>query len=234
MAYWIKQEKSQKSSSHYYASYDIKKKNGLPGSCAVFVPQNNIILPFGSSREIQEQEFPTDLQENFITVAVLLATLLRASVFLKQRKKNIVQTYFRVWNHFQLFDFGQIDHSDLIVPQFQSNSVVIQWIQSVFLPPLLWFLKNCMCFPYSLPSIWCSILNNYTVGKFCCYLLLPFLCLVYLFFTFSFNVINTLFRSVQVYNKFYITDKHHYSVYFLLFWPRSSSLFTLKWWQYCW
>ena len=130
-----------------------KKKNGLPGSCAVFVPQNNIILPFGSSREIQEQKFPKDLQENFITVAVLLATLLRASVFLKQRKKNIVQTYFRVWNHFQLFDFGQIDHSDLIVPQFQSNSVVIQWIQSVFLPPLLWFLKNCMCFPYSLPSI---------------------------------------------------------------------------------
>lgn len=133
-----------------------------------------------------------------------------------------MQTYFRVWNHFQLFDFGQIDHSDLIVPQFQSNSVVIQWIQSVFLPPLLWFLKNCMCFPYSLPSIWCNILNNYTVGKFCCYLLLPFLCLVYLFFTFSLNVINKLFRYVQVYDKFYITDKHQYSVYFLFFWPRSS------------
>ena len=63
--------------------------NGLPGSCAVFVPQNNIILPFGSSREIQEQEFPTDLQENFITVAVQLATLLRASEFLKQRKRTL-------------------------------------------------------------------------------------------------------------------------------------------------
>jgi hypothetical protein len=50
--------------------------------------KKNITLPCGSSREIQEQEFPTDLQENFITVAVLLATLLRASVFFKQRKKK--------------------------------------------------------------------------------------------------------------------------------------------------
>lgn len=131
-------------------------------------------------------------------------------------KKTIVQTYFRVWNHFQLFDFGQIDHSDVIVPQFQSNSVVIQWIQSVFLPLLLWFLKNCMCFPYSLPSKRYSILNNYTVGKFCCYLLLPFLCWFIYSSPFHLKWCNTLFRSVQVYNKFYITDKQHYSVYFLL------------------
>ena len=127
-----------------------------------------------------------------------------------------MQTYFRVWNHFQLFNFGQIDHSDVIVPQFQSNSVVIQWIQSVFLPLLLWFLKNCMCFPYSLPSKRYSILNNYTVGKFCCYLLLPFLCWFIYSSPFHLKWCNTLFRSVQVYNKFYITDKQHYSVYFLL------------------
>ena len=158
-----KNKRRVKKVPHTIMHHMIWKKNGLPGSCTVFVPQTNIIIPCGSSKEIQEQEFPEDFQENFITVAIQLATLLCASVFLKERKKNIADV-FRVWNHFQLFDFGQIDHSDVMCLSFN----LTQWwsngykVFSYHFYSVFW--KIVCASPIHCHQKRYSILNNYT-GK---------------------------------------------------------------------